>query len=128
MANTYFTRSDVLVKSIDEAGYSFETVTVALASGLKLGSVLIDPEGDGTYRQLAAGDTTVGTGQVGVLVDLAATYGSLATSGTAKLEIAVRGNVVVGAKLDFGAGVTAGIAAAKTALLAQANKINAVAI
>jgi hypothetical protein len=54
MANTYFTRSDVLVKSSNEAGQSFETVTVALAAGLVLGSVLIDPEGDGTYRQLAA--------------------------------------------------------------------------
>ena len=34
----------------------------------------------------------------------------------------------IGAKLDFGAGVAAGIAAAKTALLAQSNKIDAVAI
>lgn len=127
MANTYFTRSDVLVKSVDEAGHSFETVTVALAAGLKLGSVLIDPEGDGTYRQLAADDTTVGTGQVGVLVDHDATFG-LATTGTKKLVIAVRDCTFVAAKLDFGAGVTAGIAAAKTALLAQSNKIDAVAI
>lgn len=127
MANTYFTRSDVLVKSVDEAGHSFETVTVALAAGLKLGSVLIDPEGDGTYRQLAAGDSSVGTGQVGVLVDHDATFG-LATTGTKKLVIAVRDCTFVAAKLDFGAGVAAGIAAAKTALLAQSNKIDAVAI
>ena len=127
MANTYFTRSDVLVRSVDEAGYSFETVTVALASGLKLGSVLIDPEGDGTYRQMLVSDTVVGTGQVGVLVDHDATFG-LATSGSKKLEIAVRGNVFVAAKLDFGAAGATGIAAAKTALLAQANKIDAVAI
>ena len=128
MANTYFTRSDVLVKSSNEAGQSFETVTVALAAGLVLGSVLIDPEGDGTYRQLAADDATVGTGQVGVLVDLDATYGALATSGTKKLVIAVRDCTFVGAKLNYGAGVAAGIAAAKTALLAQSNKIDAVAI
>lgn len=128
MANTYFTRSDVLVQSVDEAGHSFETVTVALAAGLVLGSVLIDPEGDGTYRQLAAGDTAVGTGQVGVLVDLDATYGTLATSGTKKLVVAVRDCTFVGAKLNYGAGVAAGIAAAKTALLAQSNKIDAVAI
>ena len=127
MANTYFTRSDVLVKSVDEAGHSFETVTVALAAGLKLGSVLIDPEGDGSYRQLAAGDTSVGTGQVGVLVDHDATFG-LATTGTKKLVIAVRDCTFVGAKLNYGAGVAAGIAAAKTALLAQSNKIDAVAI
>ena len=108
MANTYFTRSDVLVKSSDEAGQSFETVTVALAAGLVLGSVLIDPEGDGTYRQLAAGDTAVGTGQVGVLVDLDATYGTLATTGTKKLVVAVRDCTFVGAKLNYGAGVAAG--------------------
>lgn len=126
MANVYFTRSDVLVNSIED--HSFETVAVALASGLVLGSVLIDPEGDGTYRQLAAGDTTVGTGQVGVLVDLDATYGTLATSGSKKLVIAVRDCTFIGAKLNYGAGVAAGIAAAKTALLAQSNKINAVAI
>ena len=128
MANTYFTRSDVLVKSVDEAGHSFQTVTVALAAGLVLGSVLIDPEGDGTYRQLAAGDTAVGTGQVGVLVDHEATFGALATSGTKKLSIAVRDCTFVGAKLNYGAGVAAGITAAKTALLAQSNKIDAVAI
>ena len=128
MANTYFTRSDVLVKSSDEAGQSFKTVTVALAAGLVLGSVLIDPEGDGTYRQLAAGDAAVGTGQVGVLVDLDATYGTLATSGTKKLVIAVRDCTFVGAKLICGAGVAAGLAAAKTGLLAQSNKIDAVAI
>lgn len=127
MANTYFTRSDVLVRSVDEAGFSYETVTVALAAGLKIGSVLIDPEGDGSYRQLAAGDTSVGTGQVGVLVDHDATFG-LATTGTKKVNIAVRGGVFVGAKLDFGAGVTAGINAAKAALLLQGNKIDAVAI
>jgi len=127
MANTYFTRSDVLVKSVDEAGHSFETVTVALAAGLKLGSVLIDPEGDGTYRQLAAGDTSVGTGQVGVLVDHDATFG-LATTGTKKVTIAVRDCTFVGANLNYGAGVAAGIAAAKVALLAQSNKIDAVAI
>ncbi|UNY40410.1 hypothetical protein KLEP7_gp04 [Pseudaeromonas phage vB_PpeM_ KLEP7] len=128
MANTYFTRSDVLVQSVDEAGHSYETVTVALAAGLVLGSVLIDPEGDGTYRQLASGDTTVGTGQVGVLVDHEATFGTLATSGTKKLEIAVRASTFIGAKLNYGAGVTAGINAAKAALLLQGNKINAVAI
>ena len=128
MANTYFTRSDVLVRSVNESGFSFQTVTVALAAGLKLGSVLIDPENDGTYRQLAAGDTTVGAGQVGVLVDLDATYGSLATSGTKKLVIAVRGCTFVGANLNYGAGVAAGINAAKAALLAQSNKIDAVAI
>lgn len=128
MANTYFTRSDVLVQSVDEGSHSFQTVTVALAAGLVLGSVLIDPEGDGTYRQLAAGDTAVGTGQVGVLIDLDATYGTLATTGTKKLVVAVRDCTFVGAKLNYGAGVTAGITAAKTALLAQSNKINAVAI
>ena len=64
MANTYFTRSDVLVRSVDEAGYSFETVTVALASGLKLGSVLIDPEGD-LYPGIAAKEPDYGQGLQG---------------------------------------------------------------
>jgi len=125
MASLTKFQSDVLLGQVasSDLGYSFKEVTVTIAAGMEMGSVLESTSVAGKYTWVVV--ATVGNADAILIDPKAQGYDEVLAAGDHTLVVAVRGVTIAEQELNFGDGVSAGNIATAIAAFeaAGANKV-----